>query len=110
MISMGGYAGARVRGYGYADAGTRVNGYGYNGFFPKKHCPALLKPVPVYPFIRLYPGMGTDTAGTDGGYTDTGCTRRVLANHYAHILQILYYFLYEKFDMTLRLTSYINAT
>jgi hypothetical protein len=44
---------SRVRGreYGYAGTGTRarVCGHGYNGFFPKKHWPALLKPVPVYP-------------------------------------------------------------
>jgi hypothetical protein len=65
--------GTRVHGRGY--------GRGYNGFFPKKHCPALLKSVPVYQFTRLYPGTGTDTAGTGRGYTGTGCTRRVLANH-----------------------------
>jgi hypothetical protein len=49
---------SRVRGRGY---GRRVRGLGYNGFFPKKTWPALLKPVPVYPFTRLYPGTGTGT-------------------------------------------------
>jgi hypothetical protein len=78
-------AGTRVRGRGYADTGTG-GGYGYAGkrvriqwvFFQKKTDRPFSNP---YPFTRLYPGTGTGTAGMDRGYTATGCTRRVLANH-----------------------------
>jgi hypothetical protein len=49
------------------------HGCGYNGFFPKKTNQPFSNP---YQFTRLYLGTGTDR-----GYTGTGCTRRVLANH-----------------------------
>jgi hypothetical protein len=59
---------------GYAGTGT-----GTMGFFQKKTDRPFSIP---YPFTRLYPGTGTNTAGTGHGYTGTDCTRRFLANLY----------------------------
>jgi hypothetical protein len=75
-----GYTGTvlRVRGYGRRAAGTRARVRVQRVFSKKKTDRPFSNP---YSFTRLYPGTGTNTAGTGRGYTGKGCTRRVLANH-----------------------------